>query len=252
MRPWSSRSWPTRMATCIMCASIPARSKANSRVLESRAPRSRNSPASSITFTPIRSIATSLPDAPAGDIVAIIGPKDSITGDTLCDPQHPIVLEQIEFAEAVVSMSIEPESSADKDKLELALGRLKKEDPTFTWQLNPDTGQSLISGMGILHLEVKKNQARTRFPPQGQGQQAAGQLSRNAARPIRVEGNASSKRARRACSPRSRSSSSRENGARATPSSTRCRPETLPPELIGRGRARHSRRPAIRRAGLSA
>ena len=58
-----------------------------------------------------------LPEAYAGDIVAIIGPKDSITGDTLCDPQHPIVLEQIKFAEAVVSQSIEPESSADKDKL---------------------------------------------------------------------------------------------------------------------------------------
>ena len=61
-----------------------------------------------------------LPIASAGDIVGIIGPKDSITGDTLCDPQHPIVLEQIQFAEAVVSMSIEPESSADKDKLRIA------------------------------------------------------------------------------------------------------------------------------------
>jgi elongation factor G len=104
-----------------------------------------------------------LAQAPAGDIVAIIGPKDSITGDTLCDPQHPIVLEQIEFANAVVSMSIEPESSADRDKLELALGRLKKEDPTFTWTVNPDTGQSLISGMGILHLEVKTNKLERDF-----------------------------------------------------------------------------------------
>jgi len=72
-----------------------------------------------------------LPIAYAGDIVGIIGPKESITGDTLCDPLNPIVLEQIQFADAVVSMSIEPESSGDKDKLTAALDRLKREDPTF-------------------------------------------------------------------------------------------------------------------------
>ena len=98
-----------------------------------------------------------LPIAYAGDIVGIIGPKDSITGDTLCDPLHPIVLEQIHFAEAVVSQSIEPESSGDKDKLTESLDRLKREDPTFTWRVDSDTGQMLMSGMGILHLEIKKN-----------------------------------------------------------------------------------------------
>jgi elongation factor G len=104
-----------------------------------------------------------LPQAPAGDIVAIIGPRDSITGDTLCDPQHPIVLEQIQFAEAVVSMSIEPESSADKDKLSDALNRLKREDPTFAWRVDTETGQNLMSGMGILHLEVKKHRLERDF-----------------------------------------------------------------------------------------
>jgi elongation factor G len=104
-----------------------------------------------------------LPLASAGDIVAIVGPKDSITGDTLCDQQHPIVLEQIHFAEAVVSMSIEPESSADKDKLVDALNRLKREDPTFTWRVDPDTGQQLMNGMGILHLEVKKHRLERDF-----------------------------------------------------------------------------------------
>jgi elongation factor G len=98
-----------------------------------------------------------LPAVYAGDIVGIIGPKDSITGDTLCDPQHPIVLEQIQFAEAVVSRTIEPESSADKDKLTETLNRLKREDPTFTWRVDPDTGQTLMSGMGLLHLEVKQH-----------------------------------------------------------------------------------------------
>lgn len=104
-----------------------------------------------------------LPQAVAGDIVAIVGPKDSITGDTLCDQKDPIVLEQIQFAEAVVSMSIEPESSADKDKLTDALNRLKREDPTFTWRVDPDTGQTLMSGMGILHLEVKKHRMERDF-----------------------------------------------------------------------------------------
>jgi len=104
-----------------------------------------------------------LPVAYAGDIVAIIGPKDSITGDTLCDPQHPIILEPIQFAEAVVSQSIEPESSADKDKMEEVLNRLKKEDPTFTWRVDPDTGQTLMSGMGVLHLEVKQHRMERDF-----------------------------------------------------------------------------------------
>jgi elongation factor G len=98
-----------------------------------------------------------LPSTHAGDIVAIIGPRDSITGDTLCDQQHPIILEQITFAEAVVSRSIEPESSADKDKLVEVLNRLRREDPTFTWRVDADTGQTLMNGMGLLHLEVKKH-----------------------------------------------------------------------------------------------
>jgi elongation factor G len=104
-----------------------------------------------------------LPNTSAGDIVAAIGLKDSITGDSLCDQQHPIVLEQIQFAEAVVSRSIEPESSADKDKLTDTLNRLKREDPTFTWRVDPDTGQTLMNGMGLLHLEVKQHRMERDF-----------------------------------------------------------------------------------------
>jgi len=99
----------------------------------------------------------------AGDIVAATGPKESITGDTLCDPNHPILLETIKFAETVVSMSIEPESSADKGKLETTLNLLTKEDPTFRWNQDAETGQTLISGMGVLHLEVKCNRLRNDF-----------------------------------------------------------------------------------------
>jgi elongation factor G len=99
----------------------------------------------------------------AGDIVALIGLKDSITGDTLCETQHPILLERIQFAEAVVSQSIEPESSADRQKLADALERLRREDPTFLVKVDADTGQSLMSGMGTLHLEVKKHRLERDF-----------------------------------------------------------------------------------------
>jgi elongation factor G len=98
-----------------------------------------------------------LPVAYAGDIVGVIGPKESITGDTFCDQQHPILLEKIQFAEAVVSKSVEPESSADKDKLTDVLNRLQREDPTFKWKIDSDTGQMLMTGMGLLHLEIKQH-----------------------------------------------------------------------------------------------
>jgi elongation factor G len=99
----------------------------------------------------------------AGDIVAVIGPKASITGDTLCDPHHPILLETIHFADSVVSMAIEPESSADRAKMEQTLTTLTREDPTFHWHINPDTGQTLMSGMGVLHLEIKLYRLREDF-----------------------------------------------------------------------------------------
>jgi elongation factor G len=99
----------------------------------------------------------------AGDIVAVIGPRKSITGDTLCDPQHPILLESIHFAESVISMSIEPDSTADKQKLEDTLTLLTREDPTFHWHVDRDTGQTLISGMGVLHLEIKTHRLREDF-----------------------------------------------------------------------------------------
>ncbi len=102
-------------------------------------------------------------EAVAGDIVAVIGMKESITGDTLCDVQHPILLERIQFAEAVVSRSIEPESTADKDKLISVLNVLRKEDPTFTWNTDKDTGQTLMNGMGMLHLEIKQHRMERDF-----------------------------------------------------------------------------------------
>ena len=93
----------------------------------------------------------------AGDIVCVIGPRHSITGDTLCDPKHPIILEKIEFPDTVISMAIEPESSAERKKLSEVLDMLRRQDPTFQARENEETGQTLISGMGELHLEVIKN-----------------------------------------------------------------------------------------------
>ena len=95
--------------------------------------------------------------ASAGDIVAVVGPKHSFTGDTLCDTRQPIILEMMDFPEPVISMSIEPASAADRDRLSDALQVLGREDPTFRWGGDRETGQLLISGMGELHLEVLHN-----------------------------------------------------------------------------------------------
>ncbi|MBI2827298.1 MAG: elongation factor G [Planctomycetia bacterium] len=93
----------------------------------------------------------------AGDIVGIIGLRHSVTGDTLCDPKEPILLESITFPETVISMAIEPESSAERKKLADALEMYKRQDPTFRARESEETGQTLISGMGELHLERVKN-----------------------------------------------------------------------------------------------
>ena len=90
----------------------------------------------------------------AGDIGAVLGLKDSFTGDTLCDASHTIQLETITFPEPVISVSIEPKTTADQDKMGEALRKLSEEDPTFRVRSDEDTGQLIISGMGELHLEV--------------------------------------------------------------------------------------------------
>jgi elongation factor G len=90
----------------------------------------------------------------AGDIVGVIGLKEAVTGDTLCDANHPILLERISFPETVISMAVEPDSNAERQKLEETLKRMERQDPTFTARVSKETGQTIISGMGELHLEV--------------------------------------------------------------------------------------------------
>jgi elongation factor G len=93
-------------------------------------------------------------EASAGDIAAVLGLKFSFTGDTLCDAANQVVLEDITFPEPVISVAIEPKTLADQDKMSIALGKLSDEDPTFQVRMDNETGQTIISGMGELHLEV--------------------------------------------------------------------------------------------------
>jgi len=93
-------------------------------------------------------------DTYAGSIVAAVGLKNTFTGDTLCDQSHPIVLEAIKFPEPVISVAIEPRTKEDQDRMSETLGRLSEEDPTFRTRYDSETGQTIISGMGELHLEI--------------------------------------------------------------------------------------------------
>lgn len=91
----------------------------------------------------------------AGDIVALPGLKETTTGNTLCDPDHPVVLEQMDFPDPVIEIAIEPKSKADQEKLGLALSKLVQEDPSFRVYTDQETGQTILKGMGELHLEIK-------------------------------------------------------------------------------------------------
>lgn len=102
-------------------------------------------------------------EAYAGEIVAIVGLKDTVTGDTLCDENSPIILEKISFSEPIISLAIEPKTKSDQEKLGMALKRLMDEDPTFQVKTNHETGQTIISGVGELQLEVKVNTMKNDF-----------------------------------------------------------------------------------------
>ncbi len=99
----------------------------------------------------------------AGDIAAAIGLKDTRTGDTLCSDEHPIILEAMKFPAPVIDVAIEPKTKADQDKLAIALGKLAEEDPTFRVHSDPETGQTIISGMGELHLEIIVDRMQREF-----------------------------------------------------------------------------------------
>ena len=102
-------------------------------------------------------------EANAGDIVALAGLKDTTTGDTLCDASHPIVLENMVFPEPVIELAVEPKTKADVEKMGLALSRLAMEDPSFKVSSDPDSGQTIIKGMGELHLDIIVDRLRREF-----------------------------------------------------------------------------------------
>jgi elongation factor G len=101
--------------------------------------------------------------AQAGDIIAVQGLKQTTTGDTLCDPANPVILESMTFPEPVISVAIEPKSKADQEKLGTAIQRLAEEDPTFRVRNDEETGQTVISGMGELHLEILVDRMKREF-----------------------------------------------------------------------------------------
>jgi len=102
-------------------------------------------------------------EAYAGDIVAIVGLKDTTTGDTLSDPNHKVILERMEFPEPVIDIAVEPKSKADQEKMGLALARLAAEDPSFRVKTDEESGQTIISGMGELHLDILVDRMRREF-----------------------------------------------------------------------------------------
>ncbi|MTA04573.1 MAG: elongation factor G, partial [Actinobacteria bacterium] len=101
--------------------------------------------------------------AGAGMIIAVMGLKDTTTGDTLCDPAKPVILESMDFPAPVISVAIEPKTKADQEKLGIAIQRLAEEDPTFHVKSDEETGQTIISGMGELHLEILVDRMRREF-----------------------------------------------------------------------------------------
>jgi len=127
-------------------------------------------------------------EANTGDIVASLGLKNTFTGDTLCDSSHPVLLESIRFPQPVLSIAIEPKTKADQDKMEAALHKLTEEDPTFKVTFNEETGQTVISGMGELHLEVIVGRLLTEFRVGAQVGKPQVAYKETITTPVRVEG----------------------------------------------------------------
>jgi elongation factor G len=99
----------------------------------------------------------------AGEIGAVVGLKNTITGDTLASEKDPVILERMEFPEPVISVAVEPKTKADQEKMGIALGKLAQEDPSFRVETDEESGQTIISGMGELHLEILVDRMKREF-----------------------------------------------------------------------------------------
>ena len=140
------------VGTLTFAASIRARSS-RARPCSTRPRTSESASAACCSCTPTTAKKSRKPIA--GDIVALAGLKDTRTGDTLCDPQKPVILERMEFPEPVIEIAIEPKTKADQEKMGVALAKLAAEDPSFRVSTDQETGQTIIKGMGELHLDIK-------------------------------------------------------------------------------------------------
>ncbi|HEY8344250.1 MAG TPA: elongation factor G [Bacillota bacterium] len=124
----------------------------------------------------------------AGDIAAAVGWKDTGTGDTLCDENNPIILEAMKFPEPVIQIAIEPKTKADQDKLAVSLGKLAEEDPTFRVETNQETGQTIISGMGELHLEIITDRLLREFKVEANVGKPQVAYRETIKKPVKIEG----------------------------------------------------------------
>jgi elongation factor G len=123
-----------------------------------------------------------------GDIAAAVGLKDTTTGDTLCDENHPILLESMDFPEPVISVAIEPKTKAAQEKMSIALSKLAEEDPTFKTYTDQETGQTIIAGMGELHLEIIVDRLRREFNVECNVGKPQVAYKETITKPVRVEG----------------------------------------------------------------
>ena len=152
-RCWRSRSWTTRSsAPSRSAASIPACCCRGTGVINSTRDKKERIGRMLLMHANNRE---DIKEAYAGDIVALAGLKEARTGDTLCDPDKPVILEKMEFPEPVIEIAIEPKSKADQEKLGVALAKLAAEDPSFRVSTDQESGQTILKGMGELHLDIK-------------------------------------------------------------------------------------------------
>jgi len=129
-----------------------------------------------------------IPTVYSGDIAAAVGLKDTTTGDTLCDEKNFVILESMEFPEPVISLSLEPKSKADQDKLGIALSKLAEEDPTFKTYTHEETGQTIIAGMGELHLEIIVDRLKREFKVETNVGKPQVAYKETITKPVRIEG----------------------------------------------------------------
>jgi elongation factor G len=156
----------------------------------------------------------------AGDIAAAVGLRDTTTGDTLCDESHPIVLERMEFPDPVISIAIEPKTKGDQERLGVSLQKLAAEDPSFRVSTNAETGQTLISGMGELHLEIIVDRLLREFKVDANVGKPQVAYKRRSARPPSTRRSSSARRAAAASTATCSCASTRSSRAVATSSST--------------------------------